>query len=266
MINNRQANRRRGRNNNNNNNNNNNRGPGNNRGSGGGDRDNRIDNRTRGNALQMLEKYKKLAQDAQVDGDRVQAEYYHQFVDHYFRVHADTQARREEYRRQREERHENYAQQERYDDFAPDSDEGIDASDGNDREPGNPRGQRDAAAENRPQPAVKAPRPREIEAGEASVTDAPVSSADGEDGGKEEARKPARRPRSRRPAAANGRDDADEAGSSNAIAAHVLPPAIGELETKPKPVRRRRAPAASKLADGDVGETGAGDSAEDIAA
>jgi hypothetical protein len=42
------------------------------------------------------------------------------------------------------------------------------------------------------------------------------------------------------------------------------------LEAKPKPVRRRRAPAAGKLADGDAGnagdQTGASDSAEDIAA
>ena len=58
-MNNRQAGRRgRGRNNNSNNNNRNN----NNRGSGGGmDRDNRIDNRARGNAAQMLDKYKKMA-------------------------------------------------------------------------------------------------------------------------------------------------------------------------------------------------------------
>jgi Domain of unknown function (DUF4167) len=87
-MNNRQTNRRRGRGNNRAQNNNRN----------GYDHQNRIDNRARGNAAQMLEKYKKLAQDAQLNGDRVQAEYYHQFADHYFRVLADFRGRQEENR------------------------------------------------------------------------------------------------------------------------------------------------------------------------
>ena len=57
---------------------------------------NRIDNRARGNAAQLLEKYKTLARDAQQSGDRVLAEYYLQFADHYFRVLAETRARFEE--------------------------------------------------------------------------------------------------------------------------------------------------------------------------
>jgi hypothetical protein len=91
-MNNRQTGRRRGRGNNRAQNNNRN----------GYDHQNRIDNRARGNAAQMLEKYKKLAQDAQLNGDRVQAEYYHQFADHYFRVLADYRSRQEEGRPQRE--------------------------------------------------------------------------------------------------------------------------------------------------------------------
>ena len=81
-------NRRRGRNNNNNN-----RQQNNNRS--GFDYQNQIDNRARGNAAQMLEKYKKLAQDAQFNGDRVNAEYHLQFADHYFRVLADFRSRQE---------------------------------------------------------------------------------------------------------------------------------------------------------------------------
>jgi hypothetical protein len=46
----------------------------------------------------MLDKYKKLAQDAQHNGDRVQMEYYLQFADHYFRVIADNKARADEQR------------------------------------------------------------------------------------------------------------------------------------------------------------------------
>ena len=91
MNNNRQPNnnnRRRGRSNNN-------RPQGNNNNRSGFDYQNRIDNRARGNASQMLEKYKKLASDAQHNDDRVNAEYYLQFADHYFRVLADFRSRQE---------------------------------------------------------------------------------------------------------------------------------------------------------------------------
>lgn len=85
-----------------NNNNNRRRGRGNNRGgnSGGGNQGNRIDNRARGNAPQMLEKYRKLAQEAQLNDDRVQTEYYLQFADHYFRVIADGRATKDDGRPQ----------------------------------------------------------------------------------------------------------------------------------------------------------------------
>ena len=96
LINNRQAGRRRGRNNS--------RPQGNGR---GGDSGNRIDNRARGNAAQLLEKYKNLARDAQTQGDRVNAEYYLQFADHYFRVLADNRARQEEQQNWRRNRDDN---------------------------------------------------------------------------------------------------------------------------------------------------------------
>ena len=87
MINNRQSGRRRGR---------------------GGPRGpnlggNRQDNRQRGNAAQLLEKYKNMARDAQLAGDRVQSEYYLQYADHYFRMLGESRARFEEQRRQRGE-------------------------------------------------------------------------------------------------------------------------------------------------------------------
>ena len=91
MNNNRGNNRRRGRGNNNNNN-------GSNRPQNGNSQVNRIDSRARGNAPQLLEKYRKLAQDAHLNGDRVQAEYYLQFADHYFRVLADARVRQDEQR------------------------------------------------------------------------------------------------------------------------------------------------------------------------
>ncbi len=70
----------------------------------GGQQVNRIDSRARGNAPQMLEKYRKLANDAHLNGDRVNAEYNLQFADHYFRVIADTKVRQEEQRLRRDDR------------------------------------------------------------------------------------------------------------------------------------------------------------------
>ena len=89
MINNRQGGRRRGR--------------GGQRGQnlGGRPDGNRQDNRQRGNAAQLLEKYKSMARDAQLAGDRVQTEYYLQYADHYFRVLGESRARFEDQRRQR---------------------------------------------------------------------------------------------------------------------------------------------------------------------
>jgi len=90
LINNRQGGRRRGR--------------GGQRGQNlGGPSSNRQDNRQRGNAAQLLEKYKNMARDAQLAGDRVQTEYYLQFADHYFRVLSENRARFEDQRRSRED-------------------------------------------------------------------------------------------------------------------------------------------------------------------
>jgi Domain of unknown function (DUF4167) len=70
---------------------------------GGGQPGNRQDNRQRGNAAQLLEKYKNMARDAQLAGDRVQTEYYLQFADHYFRVLSENRSRFEDQRRGRDD-------------------------------------------------------------------------------------------------------------------------------------------------------------------
>jgi hypothetical protein len=71
----------------------------------GGQPGNRQDNRQRGNAAQLLEKYKSMARDAQLSGDRVQTEYYLRYEDHYFRVLSENRSRFEEQnpRRQRDD-------------------------------------------------------------------------------------------------------------------------------------------------------------------
>jgi len=71
-----------------------------------GNAGNRQDNRQRGNAAQLLEKYKTLARDAQLAGDRVQTEYYLQYADHYFRVLEENRSRFEEQQQQRRRRDE----------------------------------------------------------------------------------------------------------------------------------------------------------------
>lgn len=91
-------------------------------GGGGGQQLNRIDSRARGNAPQLLEKYRKLAQDAHLNGDRVQSEYYLQFADHYFRVIADARVRQEEQRRPRDERWEGGEESDDSGEFSVESD------------------------------------------------------------------------------------------------------------------------------------------------
>ena len=206
-MNNRQPGRRgRGRNTNNNNR------PQGNR-SGGSDRDNRIDNRARGNAVQMLDKFKKMAQDAQVNGDRVQAEYYHQFADHYFRVNADTIARREEQRIAREEpRGDNRG-----------DNRGNNQDDSNDNDGDNQRSRPQQSQQNRPQRDDR----DDIAANDAAEEKKPV--------------------RSRRPgkvdSAANHNQASDKNGESNSLDASALPPAISqstEVEVEKKPARKKR--------------------------
>ena len=184
---------------------------------GGSDRENRIDSRARGNAVQMLDKFKKMAQDAQVNGDRVQAEYYHQFADHYFRVNADTIARREEQRIAREE---------------PRGDNrGNGHDDSNDDDADNHRSRSQQSQPSRQQRDDR--NDREDMAG----NDEP------------EQKKPVRSRRPRKVETAS-----DQNGESNGLDASVLPPAISsstEVEVEKKPARKKRVakPRAAEASD-----------------
>jgi hypothetical protein len=68
---------------------------------GGQNGNSRLDVKVRGNAHQLLEKYKMMARDAHQAGDRVAAEYYLQHSDHYFRILNDSRMRAEEARARR---------------------------------------------------------------------------------------------------------------------------------------------------------------------
>ncbi|RXZ64929.1 DUF4167 domain-containing protein [Pelagerythrobacter rhizovicinus] len=193
-----------------------------NRPQGGGNQANRIDSRARGNAPQLLDKYKKLAQDAQHNGDRVQAEYYLQFADHYFRVIADNKARQDE---QRGKRYEERDQ----DDEDGDEDEGESRR----RQPRSTRSRRDDAN------------------GRADAGDRDDGEAgEGEGSEFEPAENPFKRtgkPRSegRRTRKARSESPATDDGE---IDASALPPAIGD-KTEGEPPKKKRVSRARKTAE-----------------
>ena len=198
----------------NNNRNNRRRGRGNRNQGGGGNQLNRIDSRARGNAPQLLDKYKKLAQDAQHNGDRVQAEYYLQFADHYFRVIADNKARQDEARAKRNESRDQA------------SEETDEADDGEGRK-GDRRGNR------RTRSRRGDGETPEVE-GEVGVEGEPASveAAEGETDSEEAERKPRRRRASSKDEGRSSRGrksrDKDSDDSEPAeIDSSVLPPAIG---------------------------------------
>ena len=227
MINNRQGGRRRGR--------------------GGGGRapnisaggGNRQDNRQRGNAAQLLEKYKGLARDAQMQGDRVQTETYLQFADHYFRVLNESRVRFDEQRRQRGE-------------SGYDSDDDDDQDEGdNVREAGDQGDEPDARDE---EPRREIRRDAHRDTGRDGHRDGNRDT--GRDDNREAGRDGngefrTRRPRARRP------DESvrDEGGDDERIAADTLPPAISVTpepdEEERAPRRRTRRPRASGDSSGD---------------
>jgi len=204
----------------NNNRNNRRRGRGNrNNQGGGGNQLNRIDSRARGNAPQLLDKYKKLAQDAQHHGDRVQMEYYLQFADHYLRVIADNKARQDEARAKRNEG--------RTDERDQANDDSVEGEDSDNRRNDGRRG-------NNRRPRSRRDETETVVAeGETGVEgEAAEASADTDETAKPKprARKPrgegrseGRSPRARKPR----NSKADESAGGGEIDSAVLPPAIG---------------------------------------
>jgi len=60
--------------------------------------------RLRGNALQLFEKYTALAYDANAAGERISAEAFTQFADHYYRIHQSILQNAEQQRKAHDER------------------------------------------------------------------------------------------------------------------------------------------------------------------
>jgi hypothetical protein len=180
----------------------------------GGQPGNRQDNRQRGNAAQLLEKYKSMARDSQLAGDRVQTEYYLQFADHYFRVLGESRARFEDQnpRRQRDDESDDdqgdeemsEAEAEASGDDREERDERDDRFSRRDRPRRNDRDDRGNRA------AQRDSEPAHVNGGETIPFDV-LPPAIGRDQGpseevaEEEVRKPRRRTRAARPA--EGEDD-----------------------------------------------------------
>ena len=203
--------------------------------SGGGG--NARDNRQRGNAAQLLEKYKSMARDSQLAGDRVQTEYYLQFADHYFRILEEGRSRFEEQQQSQQPRR----NRDDEDDFDNDDEVSADGEGGDDEveaEPAQRPPRRD-----RPE---RAERPQQRDR---YANDRPD---------RQERPERAERPqRADRPAQGNAngnrRDPEDE--RDERISLGVLPPAIGASDRDPedeapKPRRRVRKPRADD--DGDI--------------
>ena len=207
-------------------NNNRRRGRGNNRGGqGGGNQGNRIDSRARGNAPQMLEKYRKLAHDASLNGDRVQTEHYLQFADHYFRVIADMRTQKEEPRPRRDNEREtsaSYEEPEDYDDFE-------DA--GRRQQPHLRREDADEAPASEGESGAEGDRAESIDAEDNPFT-------------RDTRGRASPRPRGRnRPANDAGPVEAEpEAASEPGFDAGILPPSIARDEEPPRRTRSRRRP------------------------
>ena len=184
---------------------------------------NRQDNRQRGNAAQLLEKYKSLARDAQLAGDRVQTEYYLQYADHYFRVLEENRSRFEEQQAHRRPRRD-----EDEEEYEGDGGEELTAEGDSDEEEG------------------------EVETRQRSNRDR----APNRDRGRERFEH-----RNRREPRANGEqrdDESEESESDERISLGVLPPAIGASDepeaedVAPKPRRRARKPRTDESGGDDI--------------
>lgn len=214
---------------------------------------NRIDNRARGNAAQLLEKYKNLARDAQMQGDRVNTEYYLQFADHYFRVLSETRSRFEEQNQQRRQRDDVDGDDEDFEFEA----EGTRAEGNRDGDYREERQQREPRQDREPREARRERGDRDERRGnrangngysnghryenEGEPAEAAAAEGNREAGDERQEREP-RRTRTRAP-----RREAPAETEAQGIDAAILPPAFGieasgevDGEEAPKKPRRRR--------------------------
>jgi hypothetical protein len=231
---------------------------------GGNNYGNRLDNRQRGNATQLLEKYRALARDAQQAGDRVTAEYYLQYAEHYYRVLGDYRDRQPEGRgdsRGRDDRG-----RDGYEDDALDSqdaetdaadaqagDSGEDGGDAADRQQRDDRGRDDLGREDRNREARGRDRNRDDRANDRQRDD-----RGRDDQGRRDWQRDRRERRSESPRA-TGQDAAGDAGDDRESLLQALPPPVvreaapvegRRLSLKREPAPEPVAPPVADVADG----------------
>ena len=207
---------------------------------------NRQDNRQRGNAAQLHEKYKSMARDAQQSGDRVQTEYYLQFADHYFRMLGDARPRFDEQKRARDD-----------DDQDDHGDDRMDSDMDNDGD-----GDLDGDTEDQPQRVRSDEQPQRVSRPRPNNDRAePRRDRPNVDRGNSDRAEPRRNRPNGRTSSEGGRNREDDRESRDEIDDQridyaVLPPAIAsddddrapirsgtdEPEEAPKPRRRARRP------------------------
>lgn len=240
-MNNRQNNRRRGRNPN----------PRQSGGGRGADPQNRIDNRTRGNAVQLHEKYRNMARDAQMKGDRVEAEYWWQFADHYYRVVADQRARAEERHGGGRSQRDEWRQQAEDDEDRPGASSRTNGRDDEDesdwRSEARQQNGRDSNGSDHQQGGRQNRGESDDDAlggnteGEDSAPARPTRRARRTEPAEQASGEEAPRPRSRRPRTVEANGDADDEGAKAQLDSEILPPSLTDSE---KPRRRGRLPKA----------------------
>ena len=212
-----------------------------------GNSGNARDTRQRGNAAQLLEKYKNMARDSQLAGDRVQTEYYLQFADHYFRVLGESRVRFEEQRRQHGD-----------DDGDEDGDEMMDADSDSEFESDQQPRRNVRSRDDRPEREANRGRDDRPERDSSrNRDDRPEREAGRDrDDRPERAERPERR--ERRPAG-NGRSAPVASDEGQRMPFDALPPAIGigdqgseeatEAEAAPRVRRTRRVRPADNSDD-----------------
>jgi len=207
----------------------------------------------------MLEKYKKLAHDAHLNGDRVQEEYYLQFADHYFRVLADQKQRQEDARQRRDDRSPENGDSGRSGE--PRYRDDYDYGDDGDEAPAVIGGERDRPAER--DRSAERDRPAERERSAEKDEDRGQSNDDQvyepaqnpfvrDNAAVRNAAKPPRKPRKPAREAAPEANEGDTPELNLGVDPAVLPPSIGaekladEPEAEVKPRRRTRKPKAAE--------------------
>jgi hypothetical protein len=232
---------------------------------------NRQDNRSRGNAAQLHEKYKSLARDSQLSGDRVQTEYFLQFADHYFRVLNENRPRFEEPRRsqgdfmhddeedgdeagfgnegeEQDERPQPQQQQARGDrEFRPRRDYREEREPRGDREPREQRPEREQPPRVEREQPVRAEREQPVgaerEAREPRGDEAERPERFQRDEAPRRPRRRERQPEAEAEAVAPANDLANpEPNGEGRLSLDVLPPAISAEIVEVKPRRRTRRP------------------------